>query len=239
MRLPCRSDRPCAFRPAMPPIPPRIALYGGTVLSAPATLAGHRGPLPGVASISRSRPVTVHDDYRQAVIGVTAEFVAPGDSSDALDTTFPAAGSLSSMRRELTLNGAGTCAPSQNGSDMPPIVIKLIWRSIALASLLLGLVGLLLPLLPTVPFMLVAAWAAGHGWPALEIWLLGHARLGPPLRRWRDRGSVPRRAKWMASLAMVGSGLVLFLTPLPTWLKASALAAMVAVAVWLWRRPET
>jgi len=142
-------------------------------------------------------------------------------------------------RRELTLNGAGTCAPGQNGSDMPPTVIKLIWRSIALASLLLGLVGLVLPLLPTVPFVLVAAWAAGHGWPALEIWLLDHPRLGPPLRRWRDRGSVPRRAKWMASLAMAGSGLVLFLTPLPTWVKASALAAMVAVAVWLWRRPET
>jgi Protein of unknown function (DUF454) len=45
----------------------------------------------------------------------------------------------------------------QKGSDMPPTVIKLIWRSIALTSLLLGLVGLVLPLLPTVPFVLVAA----------------------------------------------------------------------------------
>ena len=122
---------------------------------------------------------------------------------------------------------------------MKSALTRLIWRSIALVALLLGLVGVLVPLLPTAPFVLVAAWAAGHGWPALERWLLDHPRLGPPLRQWRDRGSVPRGAKCLATLAMAGSGLMLLLMPQPAWLKAGVLVGMVAVAVWLWRRPET
>ncbi|HNO41919.1 MAG TPA: DUF454 family protein, partial [Ottowia sp.] len=59
-------------------------------------------------------------------------------------------------------------------------VATLLWRALALLSLLLGGVGAMLPVLPTVPFLLLAAWAASKGWPALEIWLLNHRRLGPP-----------------------------------------------------------
>ena len=121
---------------------------------------------------------------------------------------------------------------------MPPAIRTLLWRTLALLALLLGLLGLFLPLLPSVPFVLLAAWAAGHGWPALEVWLLAHARLGPPLRRWRERGAAPRRAKWMATLAMSLSALLLALTPQPAWLKLGVAATLVAVAAWLWRRPE-
>ena len=44
-------------------------------------------------------------------------------------------------------------------------------------------IGAVLPGLPTVPFLLVAAWAGGKGWPALEVKLLNHPRYGPTLRR--------------------------------------------------------
>jgi uncharacterized membrane protein YbaN (DUF454 family) len=121
---------------------------------------------------------------------------------------------------------------------MPPAIRTLLWRALALLALLLGLLGVFLPLLPTVPFVLVAAWAAGNGWPALETWMLDHAHLGPPLRRWRDRGVVPRRAKWAATLAMSFSTLLLALTPLPAWLKLGVAATLAVVAIWLWRRPE-
>ena len=85
---------------------------------------------------------------------------------------------------------------------------------------------------------MVAAWAAGKGWPALEAWLLDHAHLGPPLRRWRERGAVPRRAKWAATIGMSGGALTLVLLPLPIWLKVAAVTTMAVLAAWLWHRPE-
>src|SRR5690606_18963126 len=91
----------------------------------------------------------------------------------------------------------------------------LLWRTAALAALGLGLVGLAVPVLPTVPFLIVAAWAAGKSSPALERRLLAHPRYGPQIRAWRERGAVPRRAKWLASLAMIASAAVMQLTAAP------------------------
>jgi uncharacterized membrane protein YbaN (DUF454 family) len=89
-----------------------------------------------------------------------------------------------------------------------------------------------------VPFLLVAAWAGGRGWPALEIWLLNHPRHGPAIRRWRERRAVPRRAKLAAIGTMGVSTLLIAASAAPSWVKFGAPATMAVVAVWLWRRPE-
>jgi len=117
-------------------------------------------------------------------------------------------------------------------------VRTLLWRVLALLSVALGALGVVLPVLPTVPFLLLAAWAAGKGWPALEVWLLDHAHFGPHIRRWREHGAVPRRAKWLASLMMLASAVMLALTALPPAVKITVPAVMAAVAIWLWCRPE-
>lgn len=119
-----------------------------------------------------------------------------------------------------------------------PWIARLLWRTLAVACVALGLIGVVVPGLPTVPFLLVAAWAAGRGWPALERWLLAHPRYGPPIRQWREGGVVPRRAKWAASLMMLASAAVLLFTPAPAALKIGLPLFMAAVAFWLWRRPE-
>ncbi|MCE2911635.1 MAG: YbaN family protein [Rubrivivax sp.] len=114
----------------------------------------------------------------------------------------------------------------------------LLWRLLAATSLLLGLVGVFVPGLPTVPFLLLAAWAGGKGWPALEAWLLAHPRHGPAIRRWRDHRAVPRRAKWLASATMLASAALVGLSSAPAWLKLGMLLLLACVATWLWRRPE-
>ncbi len=121
---------------------------------------------------------------------------------------------------------------------MHKILARWLWRALALASLVLAVLGVVLPILPTVPFLLLAAWAAGKGWPALEAWLLNHAHFGPGIRRWRESGAVPRRAKWLATGMMTLSATLLALMPAPLPVKIAVPAVMAAVAIWLWRRPE-
>ncbi|WP_422014499.1 YbaN family protein [Roseateles sp.] len=115
---------------------------------------------------------------------------------------------------------------------------RLAWRALAVLALVLAALGAVLPVLPTVPFLILAAWAGGKGWPALEHWLLNHAHLGPGIRRWRERGAVPRRAKWLATVMMTGSAVMLALSPAPMAVKIGVPAVMAGVAIWLWRRPE-
>jgi uncharacterized membrane protein YbaN (DUF454 family) len=114
----------------------------------------------------------------------------------------------------------------------------LLWRSLALGCLLLGVIGVFLPVLPTTPFLLVAAWAAGKGWPKVEAWMLAHPRLGPPIRRWRDHRAVPRGAKWLASISMLASVALLAVSGAPSAVKLALPAFLLIVAWWLWRRPE-
>ncbi|HET9977188.1 MAG TPA: YbaN family protein [Burkholderiaceae bacterium] len=115
----------------------------------------------------------------------------------------------------------------------------LLWRALALGSLLLGVVGAVLPVLPTTPFLLVAAWAASHGWPQFEAWLVAHPRWGPPVRRWRDHRAVPRGAKWLASITMLASVALVAASGAPMAVKLALPAVLSGVAWWLWRRAET
>lgn len=114
----------------------------------------------------------------------------------------------------------------------------LLWRALALASLVIGVIGIFVPLLPTTPFLILSAWAAGKGWPQFEAWLLAHPRLGPPIRRWREHRAVPRRAKWLATLTMGASAAWVWASGAPSGLALALTLGLAAVAAWLWRRPE-
>jgi len=114
----------------------------------------------------------------------------------------------------------------------------LLWRIAALCAFAAGAVGIVMPVLPTVPFFIVAAWAGSKGWPALERWLLNHRTYGPVIRRWRERGSVPRRAKWLATATMLASAVIVQFMPVPQWVRAGLPVVLVVVTLWLWTRPE-
>jgi len=99
-------------------------------------------------------------------------------------------------------------------------------------------VGIVLPVLPTVPFLIVAAWAGSKGWIGLERWLLEHPLHGPLIQRWRDHRAIPRQAKMLAVTMMSVSVLLLVLSPVPDWIKIVIPMIMVVVALWLWQHPE-
>lgn len=114
----------------------------------------------------------------------------------------------------------------------------ILWRTIAIVALTLGLIGIALPIMPTVPFLLVAAWAGSKAWPALEEWLLNHRLYGGHIRNWRAHGAVPRYAKVLAISMMTVSAVGLQFSPSPLWLKVAVPSTMLVIAIWLWTRPE-
>jgi uncharacterized membrane protein YbaN (DUF454 family) len=81
----------------------------------------------------------------------------------------------------------------------------------------LGFVGALLPLLPTTPFLLLAAWAAPRGSPALHRWLYEHPRFGAVLIAWEQKRAVSTQAKWTACCLMALSWVVMFFQT-ATWI---------------------
>ncbi|HRO26748.1 MAG TPA: YbaN family protein [Luteimonas sp.] len=117
------------------------------------------------------------------------------------------------------------------------------WWLLAYVALGLGLVGMFLPGLPTVPFVLLSAFAAARGSDRLHQRLLADPRFGPMIRDWQAGGTVDRRAKWLATWTMLASAAILVALMLfggrhGWWLIAVPIGCMTVVAIWLWRRPE-
>lgn len=116
--------------------------------------------------------------------------------------------------------------------------VRWLLLTLAVISLALGVVGLFLPVVPTVPFLLLSAWAAARSSPRLLAWLENHPHFGQSLRDWRQGGVVRRRAKWTAAAVMSASAVSLLWFVKIRWAVWLAIACMAVVLVWLWTRPE-
>lgn len=89
------------------------------------------------------------------------------------------------------------------GESQPADVRRPFYLTAGVTSLGLGIAGAFLPVLPTVPFLLLAAFCFARGNPVWERRLLEHPRWGPPIKDWRERRAISRRAK-IAAFAMLG-----------------------------------
>ena len=116
--------------------------------------------------------------------------------------------------------------------------MRWLWWLLAYVSLGLGLLGIVVPGLPTAPFVLLAAFAAARGSQRLHNWLLAHRQFGPMIRDWQDGGAVSRRSKWLASLMMSASAVLMLLLLPDRRMAVPGIVIMAIVAAWLWRRPE-
>jgi len=115
------------------------------------------------------------------------------------------------------------------------VLLGLGWVCVAL-----GVVGIALPVLPTTPFLLVAAWAFARSSPRFRDWLLGHRTLGPYVNDWNEHGAIPTRAKVLAIAVMSASAIWLFgWSDLPLAVKLIASACMLGAAVFILTRPDT
>jgi uncharacterized membrane protein YbaN (DUF454 family) len=112
------------------------------------------------------------------------------------------------------------------------------WTAAGALMVMLGIIGAMLPVMPTTIFLILARACFSRASPRLEHWLLLHPRFGPPLRQWREHRAVSRRGKALACLGMAIGFVAMCLGHPPWWVIVMVGSMEIAVIIYLLRRPE-
>ena len=118
------------------------------------------------------------------------------------------------------------------------MVVRSLYFATGAIATGLAVLGAVLPLLPTTPFLLVAAWAFARSSPRLEAWLIDHARFGPLIADWRREGAIARRVKRLSAVVMLSTLALGALVGLSAAVLALQAVIFAAVSLFLWTRPE-
>jgi uncharacterized membrane protein YbaN (DUF454 family) len=116
-------------------------------------------------------------------------------------------------------------------------MVRIVYLALGMMSLLLGAVGVVVPLLPTVPFMLLAAFFFARSSPRLERWLVQHPSFGHHIQAWRTRRAISRKGK-TAALACFGASAILGIILLPSPWELAPLAAALIGGSWIATRAD-
>ena len=116
---------------------------------------------------------------------------------------------------------------------------RVLWIGCGYVFAGIGFAGVFLPVLPGVPFLLLAAYCFSRGSERLHQALLAHPRLGPPIIAWRDYGVIPMRAKTMAITLMVASFALTWWIGVAPFALALQGTVLLCVAIYLVTRPST
>jgi len=118
-------------------------------------------------------------------------------------------------------------------------IVRAFFLVAGFLSLGLGIAGLVLPVLPTTPFMLLAAACFARSSPRFHQWLLRHRTFGPIVGEWERHRAIPWRTK-LWGIALMSATLAVSITFFvkPPWLKAALAVFGVLMAIWLYRIPS-
>jgi len=114
-----------------------------------------------------------------------------------------------------------------------PLLLGAGWVSVGL-----GIVGIVMPLFPTTPFLLVAIWAFSRSSPEMAEKIRSHRHAGKFVRDWEDEGVIPTGAKIIAVTMMTAMfGYLHFGTQAPAWMEIGTALVMAGVAGFVLSRP--
>lgn len=115
--------------------------------------------------------------------------------------------------------------------------MRLLYATLAFLSLMLALIGAILPLVPTVPFLLVATFFSAKSSERLHNWLLTHRAFGPMIQDWQSRGAIRPAAKKAATLSIAAVFLVSLFFGAHAHVLAIQAVVLTAVLTFIWTRP--
>lgn len=117
--------------------------------------------------------------------------------------------------------------------------MRTLWLFLGSVSLVLAVIGVLLPLMPTVPFLIFAAYCFSKGSPKLHQWLLNLPTWGVQIQKWESDRVIERKTKWYSTAAIL-LGLIypIFFAPFQKVVRGGAVLILLGALVFIWTRPE-
>jgi uncharacterized protein len=124
--------------------------------------------------------------------------------------------------------------------DTPVMTLKrLFFLAIGWFFVGLGVLGIVLPILPAVPFFIVSVWAFSKSSPALAEKLRKHPLFGHYIVAWEKHGVIPIKPKILAIFFMSCSGIyTVYFSDAPMWFKYGFSATLIAVGIFILSRPS-
>ncbi len=116
--------------------------------------------------------------------------------------------------------------------------MKFVWFIGGAVSFALGALGIVLPLLPTVPFLLLAAFCFAQSSNRAHEWLRNHQTFGPPINDWNENGAIRKPAKIAASVCIVAGFAISVGLDVALWALALQAGILACVALFIWTRPN-
>ena len=114
---------------------------------------------------------------------------------------------------------------------------RFLWLLAGLLFVALGAIGVVLPLLPTTPFLLVATYCFARSSERLNHWLLNHRTFGPLIDNWQKYGSIDKRSKQISMIAIALTPVITVMIGVPWWALAAQLVILTASATFILTRP--
>jgi uncharacterized membrane protein YbaN (DUF454 family) len=115
--------------------------------------------------------------------------------------------------------------------------MRIFWALVGILAVAFGTIGVVLPLIPTVPFMILAAFCFAKSSPRLHDWLINHKVFGPSIQDWRDKGAISLRGKQLATVSVAFVFALSLILGLRFWVLAIQGTALIAVLTFIWSRP--
>lgn len=138
------------------------------------------------------------------------------------------------MTEANTFPAAALPPVGRAGRISRPLLLLFGWTNVGI-----GMVGIVVPGLPTTVFLLMALWAFSKSSARFHQWLYTHPRLGPPLRDWNEHGVIPARAKVLAVSMMLLSFVWVTFGIAEGWQLPIIMAAcLIPVALFIVTRPS-
>ncbi len=115
---------------------------------------------------------------------------------------------------------------------------RFLWLLLGLGATGCGIAGAMLPLVPTTPFLLLAAFAFAKSSPRLHAWLTNHPQFGPLIANWQEHRAIGRGAKRAALFFMALALAASWLLAVPAWVLVVQAVALACVATFILSRPD-
>ena len=117
-------------------------------------------------------------------------------------------------------------------------VLRCLWLVAGFLSFGAGIAGVVLPLVPTTPFLILSAFCFARSSDRLHDWLVNHPRFGPPIRHWRDHRAISPRGKRLSIVAMAVVLAISFAVGVNGWIIAIQAGVLVVMGLFILTRPS-